>query len=403
MAHTLSVPLSDTLVRRYSADIDIKRLRDPRNGLLLSYHQNRNRGTYHIRHYHQGQDRWYKIGIWPDLPVKVVSEKLPELRIRLAIDKGVDSIQISAWKTVGELLTWYRDRCATNSKLSEPRRTGIVSAINAQLLPRVGDLLLSDVTHKRIDTDLIWPLQASYELSYVRSIYSVMRTAFSQAARLNQIQSNPLSELVFSAFIQAKIQPKPAALKVQDLPGALERLPELPARRRLLPLLMLLHGTRITETASLRWDWIDWNAGEMEIPASMTKNRQEHSIPLTPLAQHLLREHKRVQRRYGQSVWLFPGSSGRPIDKNVANDLFKQLSDGAWTSHDLRKLARTRWVDMGVDYIVGEQLLNHKLKNLDAVYIHTSMQAQKRAALEQYHAWLQEIVPPEWFAIEKPK
>ena len=53
-----------------------------------------------------------------------------------------------------------------------------------------------------------------------------------------------------------------------------------------------------------------------------------------------------------------------------------------------------------MDYIVGERLLNHKLKNLDEVYIHTTMQAQKREALEKYHAWLQEVISAEWLSLK---
>ncbi|MGL4508359.1 MAG: hypothetical protein ACRCUF_21770, partial [Aeromonas sobria] len=79
---------------------------------------------------------------------------------------------------------------------------------------------------------------------------------------------------------------------------------------------------------------------------------------------------------------------GRPIGKTKANELFQVISEKAWTSHDLRKLARTVWADLGVDYIVGELLLNHTLKDLDATYIHTAMAVQKREALACYHDWL---------------
>ena len=394
MSKTLILTLSDTVVRRHGADPAVRQIRDPRHGVLLRYHKARDRATYHLRHYQGGRERWLKIGCWPDLPVKTVIERLPELRLDLTGDPGRASIEVSAWTAVGELLAWYRDRAATNAQLSDSRRSNIASAINAQLLPRVADLPLAEVTRERIDTRLIWPMQAELSLAYVKSVYGVMRAAFRQAAQLNRIESNPMADLVFGLFVQAKITPKPGRLKARALPEALAGLAELPRRYRLLPLLMLLHGTRISETRQHRWDWIDWERAELEIPGGHTKNSKAHRIPLTDQALTLLRDHRRIQRRYGQSVWLFPGSEGKALDKDGAHELFKALGGGDWTSHDLRKLARTEWADQGVDYIVGEQLLNHTLKDLDAVYIHTAMQTQKRAALEQYHAWLWQRLGP---------
>jgi hypothetical protein len=70
--------------------------------------------------------------------------------------------------------------------------------------------------------------------------------------------------------------------------------------------------------------------------------------------------------------------------------VFRRLSDRQWTSHDLRKVARTCWMDLGIDYLVGEMLVNHALKNMDATYIHTAAETLKRQALETWHARLDE-------------
>lgn len=68
--------------------------------------------------------------------------------------------------------------------------------------------------------------------------------------------------------------------------------------------------------------------------------------------------------------------------------MFSHLAKGEWSSHDLRKVTRTAWTDIGVDYMVGEQLLTHAMKNLDATYIHTAAEALKRRALEAWHRQL---------------
>lgn len=45
-------------------------------------------------------------------------------------------------------------------------------------------------------------------------------------------------------------------------------------------------------------------------------------------------------------------------------------------------------MDLGIDYLVGELLVNHAMKDLDATYIHTTAEALKREALEKWHARL---------------
>lgn len=89
-------------------------------------------------------------------------------------------------------------------------------------------------------------------------------------------------------------------------------------------------------------------------------------------------------------AYLFPGIHGQPLGKTPAQFAFAVLAGEEWTSHDLRKTARTAWADLGVDYLIGELLLNHALKALDVTYIHTTAEAQKRQALERWHAWLDE-------------
>lgn len=64
------------------------------------------------------------------------------------------------------------------------------------------------------------------------------------------------------------------------------------------------------------------------------------------------------------------------------------MGQGEWTSHDLRKLARTGWADLGIDHLVGELLINHAMGHNVKVYIQSGVMARKREALETWHAHL---------------
>ncbi|MDX1301833.1 hypothetical protein [Photobacterium sp.] len=105
----------------------------------------------------------------------------------------------------------------------------------------------------------------------------------------------------------------------------------------------------------------------------------------------LLRSYREWQIELGyRSDSVFPVSkhSNKPIYGAKASDWIRAIAKKEWAAHDLRKRARTVWAELGVDYIVGEALLNHARDKLDQAYIHTHMEKQKREALEAYHNWL---------------
>jgi integrase len=170
-----------------------------------------------------------------------------------------------------------------------------------------------------------------------------------------------------------------------ELADRIERAP----LESMLALMMLCHGTRLGETRQARWKNINLTTRLWFIPAADTKTKAEHTLPLTDQACALIERHRAIQQAAGyQGPFLFPGRSGAAISATNASTLFADLAKGNWSSHDLRKVARTAWADLGVDYMVGEMLLNHAMKDLDATYIHTTAEGMKRKALEMWHEHL---------------
>jgi hypothetical protein len=105
----------------------------------------------------------------------------------------------------------------------------------------------------------------------------------------------------------------------------------------------------------------------------------------------LLRRYRDRQIAQGyEGPFLFPSRRGKPLSDNQASAVFTRLGQGAWTSHDLRKVARTAWTDLGVDGHIGEMLLNHSLGKIASTYINTQAKEQRRLALVKWHNWLDE-------------
>jgi len=391
MSATREVKLSEAEVRRQAADNSVRDLRDPRHpGLYLRFWSNRERGTWHLV---RGK-KWVPVARWPDLSVSAVLAELPALRQRLLRSPATAPV-VSGMVTVGQLLDWYGDRMARDRSLSAKRKAGARSAIAQHLKPRLYDLAVADVTADTLDKQLMWPCQAEVSLSYLRQMFALLLTAFRQALQLGLIDRNPMAGMRFNDFTKAKILPKAARLRDVQLPELMQQLAqafEAAPGDAMLALMMLAHGTRIGETRMARWSEVSLAAAEWFIPAANTKTRTEHRLPLTAQVEALLIRYRAIQQAGGyEGVYLFPNRRGLSLSETQASAVFTRLGQGEWTSHDLRKVSRSTWTDLGIDGHIGEMLLNHTLGKIASTYIHTQAMQQRRAALEKWHAWLDRV------------
>ncbi|EPJ2807932.1 tyrosine-type recombinase/integrase [Pseudomonas putida] len=382
---TKHITLSDAEIRKLAGQ-PVRQLRDPRYPELRFRYStvDRTRGAWHV----VVRGKWGKAGDFPSLTTKAMLTALPAILGRRAADSEATSLT-TTWSRTGELLDWYLDRMLRDRNLSAKRKAGAKSAITCHLAPRLHDLPLPEVSKATLDQRLMWPLQERYALSFVRLVFNVLAVAMRKAHRLGMIEENPMGSLRFGDFVGVRIKPKSSRLRERDLPDLLAKLAgwsEVRPGDALLALMMLCHGTRLGETRSALWRNVDLQAGQWFIPADDTKTKQNHTLPLTRQACALLSRYQAQQAAQGyRGAYLFPASRRGPLGATAASQVFAELSDRQWTSHDVRKVARTCWMDLGVDYLVGEMLVNHALRNMDATYIHTTAEALKRQALERWH------------------
>jgi len=105
--------------------------------------------------------------------------------------------------------------------------------------------------------------------------------------------------------------------------------------------LLILLGQRIGETSKINKEWIDKDLN-LTIPAAITKNGKQHTIPVPKMAAPLI-------EKLGPFVGY--GKCKARLDKisGVTN----------WTHHDLRRTYATNMQKLGVRLEVTEMLLNH--------------------------------------------
>lgn len=382
---TISERVSETAIRRFKAK-DVRQITCTKYPLKFRYHKDRDRGSWHLVTYRGGKTHWRKVANWPEVKAPKIIEILPDLIAEITKDPSIKELNAMRFATIAELLQWYLARSLEDANTSSSRKNSVRTIVKNHLIPHFGDVMISEITADLIDEKLLWPLQKKYSVSYVRQIYDVLRIAFNQARKLKMVKQNPMAEMKFSDSVKAKIKPKDSRITPAQLWQVAEQVKTAPMMSEMLVTMLLANGTRIGETRQARWDRFDFTRQIWIIPGAETKTGIEHTIPLTKRSQYMLLKYQKWQRRNGYNgVFLFPNKKGKPINERKASDMIKKVSNGQWSAHDLRKVARTMWATAGVDSDVAELLLNHSLDRVKKTYMQTRMEEFKRSALEAHH------------------
>jgi integrase len=156
--------------------------------------------------------------------------------------------------------------------------------------------------------------------------------------------------------------------------------------------MLLLTGARVGEVRSMRWDNI--SEGIWSKPASTTKQKTDHVVPLSAPAQQLLAEI-----RVRSSPYVFPGTgrSGHliQIDKSWQT-ILRAAGISGLRIHDLRHSFASQLASGGASLPLIGALLGHSSPATTARYSHLFLDPQ-RAAVERIGAIISgtpaEIVP----------
>ena len=166
----------------------------------------------------------------------------------------------------------------------------------------------------------------------------------------------------------------------------------------LLQQVLLLLGQRRSEVAKMRWPEVNFDKCEWTIPASRSKSRREHIVPLPDAAFDILKSLP----RFANGDFVFTTTAGRvPVTgfSRVKDRIDQMLVDQDtaienWRVHDLRRTCRTGMARLGVPEIVSERVLNHQAQGLTKIYNVHEYLDEKRDALSRWAQEVQNIVEP---------
>ena len=218
----------------------------------------------------------------------------------------------------------------------------------------------------------------------VNRVQAVISRMFTVALDRSLIDAHPVARLIK----RFKEQPRDRVLSDDELRALVAGLDAQPGAASDALRLRLLLGQRGKETAGMRWDELDLEAGVWTLPRPRTKTKQRpHVVALPATALTLLK--KRRARAADDEPRVFP-------DLDLTGDDHKALGvihGGAYTWKDTRRTTATRLADLGFDETVIGRLLNHAKYSITSKHYNTHAYVDEiRQALTAWDTELQRVL-----------
>jgi integrase len=258
--------------------------------------------------------------------------------------------------------------------------------LRIDILPVIGGVKVAEL-HRRDVHRVLDAIIERGEPQSARAAFNVIRAMCRWALSRGDLDHNP---------VEGMEGPKPSMPSTRVLDDEeirslwREWRPVLGKQVDLILKLCLVTGQRSSEVAGMSTSELDLTKRVWTIPGSRTKNKHEHTVPLSDLAVELLKEA--LADAVDDRVFRLPPHR---TNKYVTNYRAK-FSVRKWSAHDLRRTLCTNLVRLGVSPLIVGHVVNHrgttKAGMTLAVYVQYSFDKEKRDALDMWANRLAAIV-----------
>jgi integrase len=332
-----------------------------------------------------GRERRPTIGRFPNWTVG--AGRIEARRLQRVVDQGADPRgeleDQRAAPTIAELIARFELEHLSRKRPSTRRAYGFL--IENHIRPALGSLKVAEVAFADVDSlhRKVTSVAGPYAGNRCKSVVSKM---FTLSIRWGMRTDNPARGVEANAEVQRK-----RYLKDDELLRLTRALAAHPNRQAAnIIRVLLLSGCRSGEAMAMRWADVDLAAGLWSKPASSTKQKEDHVVPLSAPLRQLLSEiqseQKTGKRALGEYVFPGKGASGHYAElKGVWRKLCRGAGIAGLRIHDLRHSFASELASGGASLPLIGALLGHSNPATTSRYAHL-FQTVQRAAVERVGA-----------------
>jgi integrase len=308
-----------------------------------------------------GRERRYTIGSFPDWSVAAAREEAK--RLKRDVDGGGDPVgKLQADReapTVADLAKRFMEEHVVKKRPSTQRD---YKAITEEIKTELGTMKVAAVDFEHVEKlHREITKRAPYRANRTLSVLSAM---FTLSIKWKYRLDNPVR------FVERNPEPqRERYLSADELVRLLKALDEHPDQQVAdIFRLLLWTGARCGETMSARWNQFNPEITAWTKPSAATKQKKDHTVPLSAPARQLLIKIRTQQPAGTQSV--FPGHERRAGIPRSWQQVCKAAGITGLRIHDLRHSYASALVNAGYSLPVIGRLLGHTQADTTMRYLH---------------------------------
>lgn len=314
---------------------------------------------------------------------------LKEIEATVKAKKETEAIQ--ALMTFGYAADIYKTEWVDKAWKNPDRGWG---PVKLHLLPKLADMPLEAIDVP-ILRELIYDLRERKGVAIALICHGWADRIFGYAVEHDYCKHNPAA-LIKAARVGNRHK-RTRWLTIPEIKRYLAGLYQSECYRgyKLALHLLLMLALRKSELCHASWSEIDFEKGEMLIPAGRMKTKKDHLVMLPTQAVEMLKE---LQRLGGGSPWVLPMATNpnRAMNgNNLGGTHSAALVDGDirdYNIHDHRHTASTHLREHGHSPEVVETALSHAIPGMAGTYSHAQYKTQRLQMLQSWADFLDGIM-----------
>ncbi len=349
--------------------------------------------VFQYRYRYAGKARRMTLGSYDEISLKEARDMVQEAKRVLA--EGKDPITVKSM-TLEEIAGSASVKDCLSHWTTSAQAQRLVKlqywerAFERHVIPYVGDMIVDEmqISHWQ---PVFKRMRTNGAETFAGIMLSKLKQVFSYCLRTEKIRVNPIAALRISDV------GKPVGVVKRyfsdDEIGAFWLALEgsrIVHQNKIFIKLLLLTGCRGVELRKAKKGEFDVKNRTWRVPAENSKTRQPFVRGLSGDAAKLIEEAMSLYPNISQ---LFPPAivqGDRPMSAgvllNMAEQLRNEMGVHDWAMHDLRRTAKTKMSELGIEPHVSEKVLGHKLGGVLAVYDQHSYLKEQQNALDIWAA-----------------
>ncbi|MBN7767358.1 tyrosine-type recombinase/integrase [Pectobacterium brasiliense] len=369
------------------------------NGLYLSYRENYQTPVWRFRYKFAGKSRVMMIGSYAELSLSKARETTKELSARVALGYDVAGEKQERKSEALEKMEQEKHAMKVSALAAEYFERQILPRwkhpdilrrrIDKDINPCIGHMKVEDVKPRHID-DMLKGIVDRGAPTIATDVLRWTRRIFDYGIKRHALEINPCSAFEVSDAGGKEVARERWLTRDEliQLFQAMRKAKGFSRQNELTFKLLLTLCVRKMELCAARWEEFDLDTAIWHLPEERSKNGDPIDIPLPPPALEWLRE---LHSFSCNSAWVLPArkmqnrmiphiqESTLPVALVKVRAVMSDVPN--FTIHDFRRTARTHLAALGVDPVVAERCLNHRIKGVEGIYNRYQYFDERKAAL----------------------